>query len=240
MKNYKLRETFVVSNSYKSIGIWSLFSIIIVCCMAVILLLDRELYVNLAREGANAELLTAVFYFIAGALFFIRSYKQHKYTNSVKYIVFLLLFGLFFVFIAGEEESWGQWLLRYEPPETIRDLNLQREINIHNLVFFEKYPNIFDPHRILNLFVLVMGIITPLLYRYFRATRDWLNRIYFPVCPLSCLTLFFLAIVYEKASMMIFDHWANAEIKEFFFSIGFLLYSISVLRRENTIRSNLQ
>lgn len=233
MKVYKLRETFVVSNSYKSIGVWSFFSIIIVCCMALILILDRELYISLAKEGANTELLTGVFYFIAGVLFLIRSYKQYKSNNSLKCSAFLLLFGVFFIFIAGEEESWGQWLFCYEPPETIRDVNLQREINIHNLAFLQKYPNIFDPHRILNLFVLAVGIITPILYKHFRPIRKWMNRICFPVCPLSCLTLFVLAMVYEKASMAVFDHWANAEIKEFLFSIGFLLYSISVLTKEN-------
>lgn len=238
MKFNKLRDVFEVSNSYKSVGIWSLFSVIVVSGMAITLLLDRGLYINLAKEGANTELLTAVFYFVAGIFFFIRGYKEHKSGNSLMSIAFLVLFGLFFIFIAGEEESWGQWLVGYEPPQTISDINYQGETNIHNFAFFKKYDAIFNQHRILNLFVLVVGIIIPLFYRYCYGIRKWINKMFFPVCPFSCSPMFVLAMAYEKTSMMIFPHWANVEIREFLFSIGFLLCSIAVLTRKNVLENS--
>src|ERR671923_1912828 len=46
---------------------------------------------------------------------------------------FYLLAALGFVFIAGEEISWGQRILGWATPESIAAVNKQGETNIHNV-----------------------------------------------------------------------------------------------------------
>ena len=41
-------------------------------------------------------------------------------------------FGL--VFVAGEEIAWGQRLMSLETPEWLREINLQEEVTLHNIV----------------------------------------------------------------------------------------------------------
>lgn len=48
-------------------------------------------------------------------------------------IIWPVLFMLICFVALGEETSWGQHYLRYSTPETLRDLNAQNEVNIHNL-----------------------------------------------------------------------------------------------------------
>ena len=43
------------------------------------------------------------------------------------------LLAVLSVLAAGEEISWGQRLLGLETPESVRDANLQEELNVHNL-----------------------------------------------------------------------------------------------------------
>jgi len=233
MKQHRFRliELFEISNSVKSICFWSVISLILVAVFLVIVLLDQDLYINLAREGTNTELLTAIFYFIAGGLIIIHGYRQFKLNRSIWTAAFPLLFGGFFIFIAGEEESWGQWIFHYKATTWISEANVQKEINIHNLALLD----FLSPHMILNIFALTVGIVLPLLYRFSIRFRMFLNKMHFPVCPLSCLPLFFLALGYERISGVIFYHWASAEIREFLLSIGFLLFSFSAFNKKNII-----
>ena len=70
--------------------------------------------------------------------------------------------GLFF--FAGEEMSWGQHLLGFEPPESIAGRNEQGELNLHNDPTLE---TLLDqaPRLVLTLAALVGGIIAPLVRR---------------------------------------------------------------------------
>ncbi len=221
---------FDVSNSGISIAVWFVISLLIVISFLAILSVDRELYMELAKEGTNTERLTSIFYLAAGILFLVRAVKDYRQTKSVKMLMFPLLFGLFFLFIAGEEESWGQWLFYYDTPEAIKNMNTQKELNVHNLSILSSF---ISPHGVLNLLALMTGIIIPLVYLMVSPLRRLLNRLRFPVSPLACMTLFILGLFYEKASGYIYYNWASAEIREFLFSIAFLLFSISAYRVRN-------
>ena len=37
-----------------------------------------------------------------------------------------------------EEISWGQRIFDIDTPEALKEVNVQKEINIHNLVFFQR------------------------------------------------------------------------------------------------------
>ena len=43
-----------------------------------------------------------------------------------------------FVFM-GEEISWGQRIFDITPPEILEEINVQNEINLHNMKFMDDY-----------------------------------------------------------------------------------------------------
>jgi len=69
---------------------------------------------------------------------------------------FDLLVGLFCLFVAGEEFSWGQRLLGYQPPAWFLENNLQQEANVHNLV---------SEREILSYALAGYGLLLPLAAR---------------------------------------------------------------------------
>jgi hypothetical protein len=76
---------------------------------------------------------TQVFVLLASAVFSLLSAKllfsrKQLMLGAVYILITLGLFGL-----AGEEISWGQRLLGLEPPASVRELNVQDEMNFHNL-----------------------------------------------------------------------------------------------------------
>ena len=221
-----------VSNTVRSISVWSVIAFVIVSVFLMILSIDRDLYMKLAEEGTNTERLTSIFYLVAGVLFLVLGSRNYRQTHSFKTLLFPLLFGLFFLFIAGEEESWGQWLFYYDTPAAFKDMNTQQEVNIHNLSLF---ASLLSPHTVLNLVALLIGVLMPLGYRFITPLRRLANAIHFPVSPMACITLFVLGLLYERASGMIYHQWANAEIREFIFSVGFLLFAVSAYRGRNRL-----
>lgn len=234
MKNDKISiwRILDVSNTGMSIGVWSAIACAIVTAFLTILSIDRDLYMKLAEEGTNTERLTSIFYLVAGVLFLILGWRNYRQSHSFETLLFPLLFGLFFLFIAGEEESWGQWLFYYDTPAAFKDMNTQQEVNIHNLSLF---ASLLSPHTVLNLVALLIGVLIPLGYRFIAPLRRLANVIHFPVSPLACITLFVLGLLYERASGMIYHQWANAEIREFIFSLGVLLFAISAYWRRNRL-----
>ena len=234
MKNDKntIWRILEVSNTGRSIGVWSVIACALVTAFLIILSIDRDLYMELADEGTNTERLTSIFYFVAGVLFLVLGSRNYRQTHSFAVLLFPLLFGLFFLFIAGEEESWGQWLFYYDTPAAFKDMNTQQEVNIHNLSLF---ASLLSPHTVLNLVALLIGVLMPLGYRFIAPLRRLAKVIHFPVSPLACVTLFVLGLLYERASGMIYHQWANAEIREFIFSLGFLLFAVSAYRRRNRV-----
>ena len=57
-----------------------------------------------------------------------------RHVRSPLFLGVTALLGLFCLFGAGEEISWGQRLLGLETPEYLREINSQGEIGLHNIV----------------------------------------------------------------------------------------------------------
>lgn len=68
-----------------------------------------------------------------------------------------LFLALLFFLMCGEEISWGQRILNFETPEALREINVQEEVNLHNM-----YGYLFDHLFILCFFV--WGCVVPFLY----------------------------------------------------------------------------
>lgn len=105
--------------------------------MAVITLLNKNyshLLTSFVMEDGLAECLQFLFYLTA-AFFFYKSSTKTKSFNKI----ILSLLCLAFIFVAGEEISWGQRIFNLQTPEALKYANKQQEISVHNLNFIHTY-----------------------------------------------------------------------------------------------------
>ena len=90
----------------------------------------------LKLEDGPLEWLQFTEYFISslfGILIFIKSNKK-KSLNSLNW----LIFSLFCLFIAAEEISWGERITGMNL-NSLTEISIQSETNLHNLPFFHNY-----------------------------------------------------------------------------------------------------
>ncbi len=86
-------------------------------------------YDVLAREDGGIENLTAVLFLLAGLLLGATAMRERRHILQGLYI----LGGLALVFVAGEEVSWGQRIFGWTTPEFLQSINIQGELNVHNI-----------------------------------------------------------------------------------------------------------
>jgi len=227
-----MKKCLEISNSISSILFWSIMSFILVASIVLLYFTNKDLYMFLSQEDSFFENATAILYFVAGSLLIISSLSKVKRSKIFWKEILTLLLGLFFMFIAGEEISWGQRIFNLGTPEILKEYNVQNEITIHNIKFLS---NSFSVHRLLNIFGLLNGIVFPLLYNFNKSFRKLLNILNFPIVPLSCSVLFGIAILYEIIISELYHHWVHAEVKEYLFSVGFFIFSISLYRGKNRL-----
>lgn len=158
---------------------------------AVNLILDVETAFKLNDEDGIIENLTALSFFLTAIIFLILFIRTRAWI--------LLFFVLAFVFGAGEEISWGQRLFGFETPESIQNVNAQREFNLHNLNVFNSVDE--DGHKqgisrflgfnfLFFMFCLAYGIALPIIMGI-GFVKNIVERIKLPVPPLI-LGVFFL------------------------------------------------
>jgi len=94
---------------------------------------SRELACNLTRESGIVENLSAAGYLgaLLAALYHLGLGGQEKKHRPV--LFFWIFASLVFL---GEEISWGQHFFHFSTPETLASINVQREMNLHNLRFW--------------------------------------------------------------------------------------------------------
>jgi len=129
----------------------------------------NALYESLSGEDGWVEWATFLAFAVAGAmaLFRLRGVKRSGWQTAT-----LVGLGLFCLFVAGEEISWGERLIGYRPAAIFLEKNYQQEANLHNLL---------DQRMGTRWFVLaialVYGILAPLLLGRSRRLRPLLPAI---------------------------------------------------------------
>jgi hypothetical protein len=120
-------------------------------------------YDAMMQEDRAVEWATVVLFGVAGI---VRCYVALRSKR-----VFDFLVGIFCVFVAGEEISWGQRLIGYTPPGVFLEHNTQQEANIHN------FADVFGrPKWMLVAALAGYGLLLPTLQRA-ASTRRLLDRI---------------------------------------------------------------
>ena len=165
----------------------------------------------LKTEAGILEYLQCIQYLFSSFIgFFI--YLRIKKKNSLNSFVWLTLSILCFL-IAGEEISWGERLTGISL-NSIAELSIQGETNIHNLPFFHNY--LLDP--VLQAICIFFGWI------------GWRNYPFLSSLPSKKLSLFFLIVslffaYYDLSWASTIEHIRDdTEIFEFLLSTGVFLH----------------
>ncbi len=153
-----------------------------------VILGDIDPFVALTQEGGLIENIGAFGFLVSAVLFgaaFIRSGRpEHRPNNGTLKRLFYLALVIIFLFGAGEEVSWGQWLFDFEPSGAISETNTQDEFNLHNQELPEGGTLSALMLRLFNLFWLVFTVMIPIAAEIYRPARHFFEK-YIPAIPLT-------------------------------------------------------
>lgn len=179
---------------------------------------DSSLLAWITHEDSVSESLSAVCYLVAAAIFFIE-WARHGFRN-----IFVLGYALLFLFVGGEEISWGQRIIGLRTPEALMEINVQREANLHNI------DGIHQHVRMVGLLVVItIAVLMPVAQRWIPFLRELFDRLMIPVValwtvPLTILAMLFMVIprVFLNKTVFMLD-----EVGELYLSVVFLLFAIA-------------
>ncbi len=133
------------------------------------------------REDGPIESMTAIFAFL-GAYLCIQIFILRK--RHLRQDAYLLLLGaLPFLFMGGEEISWGQRMLVFKPIISAGDTNYQREFTLHNFYQLDKFIYMGG-----FAFVAIVGGVLPVLSYFYLPVRDAYRKLRLPLMPVSVMS----------------------------------------------------
>ena len=211
--------------------LWIILPLIILVYPYLLNLPGFNIEKGINREGGFIEIMTVIL--LAVALFFgIRSARAASGIRRLFY-AFLSLGAFYFL---GEEISWGQHLFSWKAPESVANINEQKETNLHNLPgiyneIFAKIPRLF-----LSVFSIVGGAMIPLYFQK-RSQTFPPASIHTWIWPSSISTLTAILINTVSIPSKIFHQLdrempallniEQSEQKECFIALFILLYMIT-------------
>lgn len=213
--------------------------------------LSRDSYRVLIREDGIFEDLSLLFYAGASAGAFAASFVLRQRGERLFAALYLIL-GLSFLYIAGEEISWGQRIFNIPSPEFFEQYNRQQELNTHN--FLSRYK-LHAVYIVFSAACAYAWLALPLVVRRlpgrlgdFLGERLWMLapdrrlRLYF----LPCLVLYIYIDYFNAIQVALYGpgldiHTGNVqtffiiakdqEPVEMLLAAGLMLFTFSVLRQ---------
>lgn len=136
----------------------------------IILMRYNHIFFYLEAEDSVIEWLQFLFITL---ILFLNFKLFSKYKAKDKLLAFIFLFAAIgFLFIAGEEISWGQRIFNIPTPEEYAKVNIQQELTIHNYGLIFGY--VYRIYMIFGLLASTMFIFKPLLLRFIpRLKKVW-------------------------------------------------------------------
>lgn len=155
-----------------------------------------EVIHHLTEEDGLFENMGASF-FLFTSLLFLYSYAKSKQPQfflfkEVNRNYSLLVIGLLFFFIFGEEISWGQRVLNLETGTFFKESNIQNETNLHNLKVFNsvdvnnikrQWWDIFSMSRMFRLFWFTWCFLIPIGSYLFPKSISFFKKVGIPLLP---------------------------------------------------------
>lgn len=181
---------------------------------------------RLIKEDGSLEYLQVLLYAMAGCFALLIAVRSPSSWVRGAFAVF----GLACAFVALEEVSWGERLLEFDPPESVRDLNTQGEMNVHNLA---------PVQRFLHLAYILAGLVGGLGWRVAESLPDGrVRRCLGALLPDRSTGLLFLPVAMFYAYMEIIGFptvgWLRSQDQEVFetlFAGGCLVFTWTRLQR---------
>lgn len=194
---------------------------VVVCLFSVIAVLAYaafpEQFVRLCDEDGFIENLTSLAFLIAGVAFLYQCRK-----SEFRSIVTAGL-GVLCVVAAGEEISWGQRVFGIQTPESLRAVNVQHELNLHNLEWIQGH------YRVVMLaFLIAFCLLLPAATYYLENARRFVAWCRLPLFPLRGVPAMMLAIAFMAVPRMLrVENFRDLdEVGEFLVAFGFCLYAL--------------
>ena len=244
----------------------SLYFIIIVLAIflsySVFLIFDNHTIILLTKEDGLFESLGAISFLIASIIFFL-TFLKDKSGNDFKFFktkknIFFLLLGITFFLGFAEEISWGQRIFNLPTPEILNKYNIQKEMTIHNLAFFQvrtaegcrksNWALLLHINVHFILFSFIFCILIPILYKYHLTLSHWFRKINFPEVPLWLGIFFLVNLVISRllcvyisgdlqSFLIIAGDIPNAimEVEECIFALFFLLVAFYLFENTHNI-----
>ncbi len=174
-------------------------------------------FVRLCDEDGIIENLTSLAFLVASVAFLHHARKG----NFQKLLTAGL--GLLCVVAAGEEISWGQRVFGIQTPDAVREVNVQHELNLHNLEWIQGHYRI-----VMLLFLIAFCLLLPLMAHYRAGARRLAAQWKLPLYPRSGVLAMTLAIAFMAVPRLLHvDNFRDLdEVGELLVAIGFLLYAI--------------
>ncbi len=183
---------------------------------------------GIAENGTVLVLLPGI---VAGIALLLRQRARLPWWLTV----WLLGWTLACVYFAGEEASWGQHYFRWGTPETLVDLNDQRETNLHNISHWLDQK----PRTLVEIWAVLAGLLLPAWWRLRRrppfgaaAWRHW----FWPTHVVMPAVAIFLAtdIVGMVSKVNNWPAWytlGSNELREFYIAFFLSTYLLSLWYR---------
>jgi hypothetical protein len=149
------------------------------------------------REDGIFENLTAVYLFITSLVFvaaFFR-FRKSSWLLKLSYAGLALLFFLG----AGEEISWGERIFDWDDQNYIRSINVQDELTLHNLKYFQGEDSVLpvSPSQLFIVFTFFIAVLIPLTCTLFPKIERFVAP-RFPVLPLYPGVLVVITYIVQK------------------------------------------
>lgn len=184
----------------------------------------------LTDEDGWFEGSSAILYGLA-AVACLMGLRQPRSPRSL-WRLWCLLFATLFFLVAGEEISWGQRIWGIATPSSLESVNVQQELNFHNI------DGIHQHIRLLAvLFISAVCIAIPTLAQVNLSFRQLLERFAVPVFPIYYSSLMVIALLFMVIPRLVNgrENFALDEIGELYLSIAFCLFAITQFMRPQSV-----
>lgn len=225
--------------------VWHLMWLPLLLVLAPLLFLDAATYRRVIfSELGIVENLTVVLFVVPTAIIGFQVARLYASKGERLAALMFYLFAAGCIFIAGEEASWGQHWLGWSTPEPLQQVNLQKETNIHNTVYFPKRLIKW----ILTLGIFIIGVLLPWkLKDRLAGTRLAFLRHLSPepwTIPMALFVVitFIMRKLVKSAGLLPNLEPSEygirvAEVHELYIAIYFMLYAWSMLRQARALRA---
>jgi hypothetical protein len=152
------------------------------------------------REDGIFEDLTVIYLFGTFSLFGIALFyfRPSSWLKKLSYAGLTVLF----LFGAGEELSWGERIFDWDDHNFIKGINVQKELTIHNLKYFQGEESILpvSVSQLFTAFVFLFAAAIPFACTFFSKIEQ-LVAPRFPVMPLPFGILAIVNYIFQKSML---------------------------------------